>query len=283
MKEAFVGFDSAWSVKNKGAISYAILQDGVPEKASMENPRPASFHDAAKIIKDLLKECDDVLVGIDQPIIVDNPDSSRPVDGVARSLMSRLRSGVQSPNRNKESLFGDQAPIWEFISDICSCEYSGTTNHAARNPIVDFEAAKTATGQTHLHFLEVYPALALPALEPQFMARRRAARYNPCTETFCLGDWRLVCETARRHADDFDLQPLSKWVNEMASPSKRHQDMVDSILCLIIALQWRRERDRYGLTVIGDRIRGYMVTPTSPETRRILQDAANKKEIHISP
>ena len=278
MKEAFVGFDSAWSVKNKGAISYAIFQDGVPEKARMENPRPASFDDAAEIIEELQKECHDVLVAIDQPIIVPNHTASRPVDGVARSLMSRLRSGVQSANRNKESLFGDEAPIWEFISDTGSCKYSGTTDHAACNPIVDFEAAKTATGQTHL--IEVYPALALPALEPKFMARKYAARYNPRNKKkFCLADWRRVCETVHRHADKFGLQPLSKWAKEMAalkSPKKPHQDGIDAAICLIIALRWRREGESHELTVIGDRKSGFMVTPTSCDTRGILKRASEK-------
>ena len=157
MKEAFVGFDSAWSAKNQGAISYAVSQ-GVWQRT--EVPRPASFNDAAEIIKALHEECDDVLVAIDQPIIVPNPDRSRPVDGVARSLMSRLRSGVQSANRNKTFLFGDEAPVWKFIGDIGFCEFDGTTNHAASRYIVDFEAARIATGQTRV--IEVYPALALP-------------------------------------------------------------------------------------------------------------------------
>ena len=140
MKEAYVGFDSAWSAKNRGAICYAIYQEGVPPEVSL--PQPSSFADAARIIKDLQAKCYDVLVAIDQPIIVPNPTGSRPVDGVARSLMSRLRSAVQSANRDKKRLLGDEAPIWKFISDIGSCEFSGKTGYAY-NRIVDFEAAKT--------------------------------------------------------------------------------------------------------------------------------------------
>ena len=246
----------------------------------MSLPQPSSFADAVEIIQKLRSECYDVLVAIDQPIIVPNPIASRPVDGVARSLMSRLRSAVQSASRNKESLFGDEAPIWKFISDVGSCEYSGKTGYAG-NKVVDFEAAKTSTGSTHMHLIEVYPALALSALEPAFTTRRRAARYNPCRETFCLGDWRLVCETVRRHADEFDLQPLSKWVKELESTSKRDQDMVDAVLCLILALQWRHQS--HGVCVIGGLDTGYIVTPTSGDTQKILQEAASKKSIYISP
>ena len=142
-------------------------------------PQLTSFAEASEIIKKLRDKCDDVLVAIDQPTIVPNQNRSRPVDGVAAALISRLRSGVQPANRNKAAMFGDNAPIWQFIRDIGCPGYSGTAHDGVNNPLVDFEAAKTATGQTHL--IEVYPALALPSLESGFMSRRSAARYNPRT------------------------------------------------------------------------------------------------------
>ena len=262
MKQAFVGFDSAWSRRKKGAIAYAIFQDD--KLQDVEEPQSSSFCDAAQVIKNLQSECHDVMVAIDQPTIVPNHRGNRPVDRVAASLISRLRSGVQPANRSKADMFGDMAPIWQFIDDIGAC--------------MDFRAAETASGQTHL--LEVYPALALPSLEPSFMDRKSAARYNPENrKKFSLADWRQVCETVRRCADDFTLNPLSEWAEEMArlaSPKKSHQDKIDALLCLIVALQWRRKLAWHEVSAIGDLETGYMVTPTLHATRNILQDACGK-------
>ena len=85
MKEAFVGFDSAWGGHRAGAISWAVFQDNDLEKAAL--PRLVGFADAAEIIEDLQRECDDVLVTIDQPIIVPNDLGGRPVDWVADAVM----------------------------------------------------------------------------------------------------------------------------------------------------------------------------------------------------
>ena len=64
-------------------------------------------------------------------------------------------------------------------------------------------------------------------------------------------------------------------------PKKRHQDKIHAALCLIIALQWRRQSNV--VWVIGNLDKGYIVTPTSGETRPILRDAANENEVDISP
>ena len=283
MKEAFVGFDSAWAGKSPGAIAYAIFQGDALEREEL--PRLVSFPQASDIINDLRKECDDVLVAIDQPTIVPNQTGSRPVDKVAAALISSLLSGVQPANRSKVALFGDPAPVWKFASDISSSTYLGKKGEGVSNPLVNFEAAKTATGQTHL--IEVYPALALPALESGFMTRKSVARYNPANkEKFSLADWRCVGEIVYGHAYEVGFPRLSQWARGMVasdSPQKPDQDKIDAAICLVIALWIRKEWAKHGLTVIGDLESGYMVTPTSPETRKIFQEAADKRRVWISP
>ena len=285
MKEAFVGFDSAWAGKTHGAITYAVFQGGVLEKVRL--PQLADFPDATRIITKLQQECDDVLVAIDQPIIVPNPKDNRPVDLIAHSFMVRLRSAAQFANRTRNpNIFGDDAPVWKFITRIGPSGYSGRTNDSDDNrAFVDFEAAKIVTGQTHL--IEVYPALALPALECEFMNRGRAAKYNPDRDTFSLDDWYLVCRTIKSCAEEMYLQQLWEWSSEMANPwdsplkpQKPHQDKIDAALCLIIAMQLRRHRARYRVMAVGHLDSGYMITPTSHRTRRILQEASHKNGIH---
>lgn len=182
-------------------------------------------------------------------------------------------------------MFGDAAPVWKFASDIGSSAYLGKEGDGVSNPFVDFEAAKTATGQIHL--IEVYPALALPALEPKFMARGVAPKYNPAQKAkFSLSDWQGVCDAVRRYADGSSLRQLSQWADGMVKlevPKKGNQDQIDAAICLLIALWWRKARAEHGLTVIGDLESGYMVTPTSPETRKIFQEATDKRRVWISP
>ena len=275
MKEAFVGFDSAWAGKKAGAISYAVFRETNLERVSL--PRVADFADAAGIIEDLQGECDDVLVAIDQPIIVNNQDGSRPVDRVAGALMRRLHSGTQPANRSKDTIFGDNAPIWRFISRI---KPPGMTCRALK----DFEAARMATGETHL--IEVYPALALPAMNRDFMVGQVAARYNPANTNFSPDDWRLVCEIVHGCANEFNLQLLSQWANEMIAPwdsperpQKPHQDKIDAAICLLISLQWRRVQDGHALHAIGDPDNGYMVTPVCDATREILEAACMLRNV----
>ena len=56
-------------------------------------------------------------------------------------------------------------------------------------------------------------------------------------------------------------------------PTKHAQDCLDALICLIVALEWRRA-PRARVAVIGDGRTGYIVTPVSPETRHILEQAA---------
>ena len=286
MKEAFVGFDSAWGGGRAGAMTWVIFEDN--HLVSSALPRLVGFADAVQGIREIRGNCDDVLITIDQPIIVPNNFGVRPVDPVAHSLMDALHSIGQFANRRdgrNRSMFGDKAPVWQFAGTIGPQGYSGRTDNGDRRAFVDHQAA-TIPSKRAIHLIEVYPALSLPALQPTFMqhrknGRRWAARYNPDRRrTFSLDDWRLVCETVVNYADRFHLQTLSDWageIGELAVPAKEHQDKVDAALCLIIALQWRRGREIDGMCVIGDLDTGYIVTPTSDDTRRILQEAVERR------
>ena len=283
MTEAIVGFDSAWGVRNNGAISFAVFDGDNLQRISL--PQLADFSDAARIINVLRQECDYVLVGIDQPIIVPNLNRSRPVDLVVRSMMSKIGSAAQSASRNKEAMFGEDAPVWGFISRIGPPQYAGWTTDLPENyAFVNFEAARDAADQTHL--IEVYPALALPSLDPALMLRAEAARYNPERPNFSLDDWALVCRAVAVWGNRLGLQLLEEWAGEMVrpwdaleGPVKRHQDKIDAALCLIIALQWRRQTP--GIHVVGDIDTGYIVTPTSRETQEVLETACNQRHVNF--
>lgn len=167
---------------------------------------------------------------------------------------------------SKVQMFGPDAPIWRFLQRL----------GAMQNPP---KARSAASGR---HLIEVFPALALPALEPAILQRKRAARYNPANrKRFSLPDWRLVALAASRHAAALRLNDLAEWAEDLAEirkPTKTDQDCLDAAICLIVALHWRRApRDQ--VTVIGDAQSGYMVSPITPATHAILQSAAAKRGV----
>jgi len=266
-RDAFVGFDSAWAGNTPGGICWATFVDGGFEEWG--EPRCATFDDAAGIIEELHKRSAYTLVALDQPTIVKNKTGMRPVEKVAASLVSKLKGGVQPANRSKKTMFGDDAPIWKFIERI----------GATQNPA---EARSASDG---LHLIEVFPALALPSLEPRIWKRKYRAAYSPSKKNFSPEDWRMVAKTVQRHAKRLKIAPLAKWAAQMAGkvrPAKPDQDRIDAAICLITALYWRRNTDDIDMAVIGDTDNGYMVTPVGPETKKILQAAAKERSVPMT-
>lgn len=119
MREAYVGFDSAWAGKKPGGIVWTSFEFG--EFNCCTTPRLTSFDDAATLIQKLDGIHDYVLVAMDQPTVVPNTEGLRPVERVAGSLLGKLNSGVQSTNRSKPP-FNDDAPVWRFLSQISARE-----------------------------------------------------------------------------------------------------------------------------------------------------------------
>lgn len=261
-REAFIGFDSAWGDKNPGSIAWASFSDRGLERCCL--PKLASFNEAISVCKKLRTGHDFLLIAIDQPTIVENSSGSRPVEGVIRPLIGKLGSGVQPASRKKE-VFGPNAPVRRFLNEI----------DVLQDPMI------ARVSQEGAYLIEVYPVLALAALEPEIMEREQAARYNPTKPNFRVDDWKLVAKAVARHTDHFNLPTLSKWAKLAADtrwPSKGEQDMLDAAICLIVALQWRRA-ERESVAMIGDLDSGYMITPVSKSTKAVLQNSARDRGV----
>ncbi len=258
MHEVLVGFDSAWTdnLRHPGAISVQHFENGVA--GEFLQPCLATFDEAYALIERCLTSADLVVVAIDQPTIVPNLDGFRPVEKVVASVVGKLKGGVQPGRRGGggASMFGDGAPIWRFLDRL--------------DAVQDPERARAAGSGRFA--MEVFPALALPSLIPAIWDRKRAAKYNPVGRLFLLDDWRLVCDGLACTALDLGLSALADWAKlqrMLGKPRKADQDRLDAALCLLIARHWRhapRERSM----VLGDPIRGYIVTPASEEIRAVL-------------
>lgn len=263
-REAFIGFASAWGDKKPGSIVWASFSDRNLIKCGL--PKPTFFDDAINVYNELRACHDFLLVGIDQPTIVENYSGMRPVENAVSPLIGKLGSGVQPANLKKSKLFGPSAPIRQFLTNI--------------DAIQDPMTARVSKEGAYL--IEVYAVLALTALEPEIMKRNEAARYNPeKSKNFCLEDWRLVTRAVERHTDEFNLPALANWARSAAninSPQKHEQRKLNAVICLIVALQWRRAL-RESVAMIGDLDSGYMITPVSTSTKAILKNSAEERDV----
>ena len=76
-------------------------------------------------------------------------------------------------------------------------------------------------------------------------------------------------------------EELAGWCRDagrVAQPKKALQDMLDSALCVLIALHWRL-RPRGASLLLGDLVSGYMVLPASQEVREYLTAPARKHSV----
>lgn len=254
MKHILVGFDSAWSATNEGAIAaVSVVGDQTPELVLP--PTTACFSEARGQIDRLYPNANRLVVFLDQPHIVPNKSGSRPVEKIVSSLVGRRYGGMQSSAAEQPTvrlpMFGVNAPIWDFLR-----WYGG--------PADPFHALDS----TPLVF-ETYPVLYIIANNWLLSDRRECGRlpkYNPSRPaTFNLNDWRFLCKALSRKADELGLRDLTKWIEQAGQaerPNKILQDKLDAAICLVQAVDWHYS-DTY--LVIGDTETGYIITKSCAE------------------
>jgi predicted RNase H-like nuclease len=260
---SIVGFDSAWvdSPRAPGAIcSITIGNEGL---AKFEPPILASFNQALAFIERQRSRYALCIVALDQPTIVPNMTSLRPVERVAASMVSYTGGGVQPSNRSKKGMFDEEAPIWRFKAQLEAIE----------------EPELSRIANQGLYLIEVFPALALAGFEPAFGRRLAGPRYNPNRKkTFRYSDWLAVISMVKDYGIKAGIDEINPWIEELTSistPRKQDQDRLDAALCALIGYHWRI-MPRTEAIMIGDLYNGYMVSPVSPEMRSRLEAAARK-------
>ena len=266
--DVYVGFDSAWTDKASapGAICALEVRDG--RALRFHAPRLARFSEALVFIDGVKSPNGCTLVALDQPTIVPNAASMRPVERTAAGLVSWLGGGVQPSNRGKVGMFCNDSPIWCFLTDLGATE-------------APEECRAASSG---LFIVEVFPALALPSIDPAFFGRLCAPRYNPARKkTFRLDDWGRVATAAAASFADMHFVEAAAWCAEQADigkPRKADQDRLDAMLCLLIGLRWRL-RPREEAVMLGCLQEGYMVSPATLAVRERLKAAADKNGLTV--
>src|SRR4051812_3179252 len=117
MTTLLVGFDSAWTRMNVGAIVGAVLHDD-GNVTELGLPRLVQYENAAEIIHQwqVTHHASSTVVLLDQPTIVVNEVGQRPVEQIVCPSVSRRRGGMQPANRGRKDMFGPAAPVWDFLA-----------------------------------------------------------------------------------------------------------------------------------------------------------------------
>ena len=251
MTTLLVGFDSAWTPTNSGALIGVIhLDDG--SFHGLGTPQIVDYHTAEGFI--LKWQLDWVptatIILLDQPTIVNNAEGQRPVENIVGSPVSLRYGGMQPANTAREEMFGKEAPVWPFLA-----RFGG--------PADPLEAIADT------RVFETYPVLTMLALGwtlPDSRAAGRLPKYNPeRKKTFSISDWQYVCGQASGAFRDCGLMDIVQWIDHAAlnpSPRKSDQDGLDACLCLLVALYLVHGKDSL---MVGNRQTGYIVVPYSAE------------------
>ncbi len=224
MTTLLVGFDSAWTPTNSGALVGVVhSDDGTFHE--LGPPRIVDYPQAEGVI--LKWQAEQVptatIVLLDQPTIVKNAAGQRPVENIVGSAVSLRYGGMQPANTSKEEMFGKEAPIWPFLT-----RFSGPADPL--EPVADTRV------------FETYPVLAMIALLwtlPDSRAAGRLPKYNPeRKKTFSNSDWQHVCGLASGAFRERGLMEIVRWIDDAArktSPRKSDQDGLDAVY----ACWWR--------------------------------------------
>jgi predicted RNase H-like nuclease len=247
MTTLLIGFDSAWTSTNSGALVGALhFDDGTFHGLGV--PQIVNYREAESVIVEWQAKNvpTETFVLLDQPTIVKNTAGQRPVEKIVGSSVSLRCGGVQPANTTREKMFGKDAPVWPFLM-----RFGGPADPLG--PIVNTLV------------FETYPVLAMIALgwtQPHSGPYGRLPKYNPSRKkTFLISDWQYVCGRLSNVFRGHGLMEIAGWIDAAAqktSPRKNDQDGLDACLCLLVGFPLAERKD---CLMVGDMQTGYIVVP----------------------
>jgi len=238
----FVGLDLAWGRRNRTGVAVA------DDAGRLVRVGTALSDDdiAAAVAPYLDGPC---VVGIDAPIIVNNPTGFRPGETRYNRDFAPFEAGAQPTNRGNRLFDPPRAGVL--------CERLGLD--------------PDPNSPTDRRALEVYPHAATIALFrlPRTLKYKRRSKDAAGRRTELL---RLVALIeGLEHADPpLRVRDHPAWLElrghiaaaERAAALNACEDPVDAVLCAYVALYFARRPD--DVTVYGDGEQGYIVTPALP-------------------
>ncbi len=131
--------------------------------------------------------------------------------------------------------------------------------------------------------MEVFPALSIPSMAPSFLNGGKAPKYNPKSPMFRPVDWAQLIFELSTFAETIGCFGALQWLKSIdkgKKPKKEEQDLLDAVICMLIAVSWRKLPTEVML-MIGDVSNGYMVTNATGKAREILINSALRQNVSL--
>lgn len=247
----FTGFDSAWGARQTGALcDIAPSPDGngyVIQRVQTQ----LSWANALKAFSEY--DLKSHVISIDQPLVVPNQAGMRPVERkLARALMRDFKCGAHAANTSNLSCFGPDAGIWKLVRLLHERGYIQSPNSVAEKESGRF-------------FFECYPH---PALLGLFDLKRTIAykvRHRK------LESWRDLLQLLSTLSESpVPVRNVAEFFPASMPHQKANEDALDSFVAAYVAA-WLFEFGYERSMILGDLVSGYIVTPVSSNTRRVLE------------
>lgn len=252
MSSLLVGFDSAWTANNSGAIA-ALIRNDAGNFIEISSPQVVNYNQATMQIQTWQNQLNptNTIIMLDQPTIVNNQVGQRPVENIVSSPVSLRYGGVQPANIGRTEMFGQNAPVWQFLNN-----FQGPGNPL--NPLAI---------QNGTCVLETYPVLTLISLgwtlQDLHRPTGRLPKYNPKNRrNFSIQDWQFLCRMMLDVFRRFQLPNTTNYIDNLSlinRPTKQDQDCLDAYICLLVAVYFSLGVNNR--MMVGNIESGYMVIP----------------------
>lgn len=230
----FYGIDLGWTGKPSGFAS--LVWDG--KRLQLTH---LTRYDTHEEVLDAIPAHHSAWIGLDAPVIINNPSGMRQADRAAHELFSRQRAGCYPVNLAMPFVPKVQA----FVNALIRKGY-------CTNPP---EARQSQTS----HLFEVYPHSAAVRLFnlPQILPYKKGSL---ATRKIALTEFRQLLATGFNHQPYLKPQDLPP-IGDTLAQLKSCEDQLDAVLCAYVAAHfwyWGLSRNN----LLGHPPDGFIVNPS---------------------
>ena len=207
-----------------------------------------------------------IVVGIDAPLDVPNLTGERPVESALRRCFGKYQAGAHPANRQR---FGNDVRGERLAKRLAE----------EQNIVNDFHLTPGDTSVRRC--IEVFPHPAMVVLFG--LAKTLKYKAKPGRdEASRMGEFgRFVDGLRGLEAADPMLQApdwLAVPLGKKGAALKRHEDLMDALVCAYVAAYFWRWGDGERCMAIGDAATGYIVSPITPQLRTCLENEKREAE-----
>jgi predicted RNase H-like nuclease len=230
----FYGIDLGWSGKPSGFAS--LVWDG----KRLQLTELARLDTHAEVLNAIPRN-HSAWIGLDAPVIINNPSGMRQADRVAHEIFSRQRAGCYPVNLSMPFV----PRVLAFVEALTQKGYSTAPPNSRQSP--------------SSHLFEVYPHSAAVRLFnlPQILPYKKG---KLATRKIALAQFRDLLATGFTHPPSLKPQDLPP-IGDTLAQLKSCEDQLDAVLCAYVAAHfwyWGLSRNN----LLGNPPDGFIVNPS---------------------